>query len=391
MGTLTAMTGYQEEERMQTVNRIGYALLSAFIFPLYVPGILGASLEFPNITMLGRGGFLITLGLLYPLLAGGVVLWAGRKIETLLRPVILLATGLFPFLISFLSTRDFMTSSIMRYANEGTIITILFILSLIGVYVGSKLVSVTDHLNCRLIGGISGIVFLAVVLLPVSKDTVPIYFSIFKLFKATGDLPLPGSAVFMALALLVIFTAYILASIIAVINLSNGPNAQVTAVNSYKLVLYATLAFPVSIVLVVLFSGGGGGGVKFSILTMLIKITLWLGGIIGLIAAALWDLLDQTLPKPVKGSDLLGFSRQPAREEAASPPSMYPQQPAAAPEPGEALPNIYQGEPFTPQQPGDSPPPPVPPQPGFPPEPDEPLPNIYQGPPDAPEDAPSSK
>ncbi len=391
MGTLTAMTGYQEEERLQTVNRIGYALLLAFIFPLYVPGILGPSLEFPNITLLGRGGFLFTLNLVYPLLAGAVVLWAGRKIETLLRPVILLAAGLFPFFISLLSTRNFMSDSIIKYANEGTIITILFILSLIGVFVGSKLVSVTDHLSCRLIGGISGIVFLAVVLLPVSKDTIPIYFSIFKLFKASSQLPLPGSAVLMALALLVIFTAYILASIIAVINLSNGPNVQVTAVNSYKLVLYATLAFPVTIVVVVLFSGGGGGGVKLTILTMLIKLTLWLGGIIGLIAAALWDLLDQTLPKPVKGSDLLGLSRQPAREEA-SPPSMYPQPSAAAPEPGEALPNIYQGEPFTPQQPGDSPPPPVPPpQPGFPPEPDDSLPNIYQGPPDAPEDEPPSK
>jgi hypothetical protein len=364
MGTLTAMTGYQEEERMKTINRIGYALLLAFIFPLYVPGILGASLEFPNITFLGKGGFLTTLGLLYPLLAGIVVLWAGRKIETLLRPVILLAAGLFPFVISFLSTRDFMSSSIMQYANEGTIISVLMILSLIGVFVGSKLVSVTDHVTCRMIGGISGIVFLAIVLLPVGRSTTPIYFSIFKLFKASGELNLPGSAVLMALALLLIFTCYIIASVIAIINFSSRPNAHVTAVNSYKLVLYATLAFPITIVVAVLFSGEGGGGVKFSILTMLIKLTLWLGGIIGLIATALWDLLDQALPKPVRGSDLLGLSRQPAQQEAA---------PGTTPEPAEALPNIYQGEPLTPQQPGDSPP------------------NIYPGPPDLPEDEPPSK
>lgn len=369
MGTLTAMTGYQEEERMQTINRIGYALLLAFIFPLYVPGPFGASLEFPNITNLGKGGFLFTLNLLYPLLAGIVVLWAGRKIETLLRPVILLAAGLFPFVISLLSARDFMSDNIMKYANEETIITFLMILSLIGVFVGSKLVSVTDHVACRMIGGISGIVFLALVLLPVGRSTTPIYFSIFKLFKASGG-SLPASAVLMALALLVIFTCYILASIIAIINFSSRPNAHVTAVNSYKLVLYATLALPIAIVVAVLFSGEGGGSVKFFILTLLIKLTLWLGGIICLIAAALWDLLDQALPKPVRGSDLLGFSRQPAREEAA---------PGTAPEPAEALPNIYQGEPLTP------------PQPGFSPEPDEPLPNMYPGPPDAPEEEPPSK
>lgn len=382
MGTLTAMTGYQEEERMQTVNRIGYALLLAFIFPLYVPGILGASLEFPNITLLGMGNFLTTLGLLYPLLAGIVVLWAGRKIETLLRPVILLAAGLFPFFISFLNTRDFMSDSIMRYANEGTIITFLMILSLIGVFVGSKLVSVTDHVACRMIGGISGIVFLSIVLLPVGKSTTPIYFSIFKLFKAGSEVNLPGSVVIMALALLAIFTCYILASVIAIINFSSRPSAHVTAVNSYKLVLYATLALPLTIVVLVLFSSEGGGGVKFMILTLLIKLTLWMGGIITLLATALWDLLDQALPKPVRGSDLLGLSRQPAQGEAG---------PATTQEPVEALPNIYQGEPLTPQQPDDSPPSSVPPQPSFSPEPDDSPPNIYQGPPDLPEDESPSK
>ena len=102
-----------------------------------------------------------------------------------------------------------------------------------------------------------------------------------------------------------IFTCYIFASLLAALNFSYRPNSQQTAAKAAKLVFYATLALPISILLAVIFSGGGGG-VFMTVFTTLAKMTLLLGGIIGVIIMGLLDLIDQYLPQTIKGSDLLG-------------------------------------------------------------------------------------
>lgn len=69
------------------------------------------------------------------------------------------------------------------------------------------------------------------------------------------------------------------------------------------MVFYSTLAIPISILVGVLLAGGGAGfGIIF---TTLVKICLLLGGIIGTIVMGLLDLIDQYLPRTVKGGDLL--------------------------------------------------------------------------------------
>jgi hypothetical protein len=301
MGVL--IPGSEEEQWRRTVSRLGVALLAAFIFPIVVSGFGTTRMIFLNIELIGKGNFMTTVGLLYPLIAGGVVLWAGMNTTPPLRPLLLLVAGFFPFLTSLLNKKDFLASSIREYSGEVTVF-LLIILSLIAVYVGSRILSVTDHASGRLTGGIAGVLFLAMVLLPVSGGTPP-YFGLFGLLKSGARVNLPGSLLLLGLALIGIFTCYIFAALIAVLNFSYRDNSQQTADKATRLIFYATAALPISILLAVLFSGGGGG-VFIAMFTTLAKMTLLLGGIIGVIIMGLLDLIDQYLPQTIKGSALLG-------------------------------------------------------------------------------------
>jgi hypothetical protein len=299
MGVLLPET--EEEQRRKTITWLGSALIVAFIFPIYISGLGMSKLIFVNIEMIGKVDFFTTLSALYPLIAGIIVLWVGLNIEPIKRPLALLGVGLFPFLTSILNRNDFLASSIREY-NKETTVMFLIILSLIGIYVGSKIVSVTDHSSGRLIGGISGIVFLILVLLPVTGGT-PAYFGLFSLLKTGARIKMPGSMMLLGIALIAIFTCYIFTAVINILNFSYRANSQQTAANASKMVFYSTLALPISILLGVLLAGAGA--VFGMIFTTLVKISLLLGGIIGTIVMGLLDLIDQYLPRTVKGGDLL--------------------------------------------------------------------------------------
>lgn len=299
MGVLLPET--EEEQRRKTINWLGGALIVGFIFPIYFSAMGMSKFIFANIEMIGKVDFFTTLSALYPLIAGILVLWIGLNVEPKARSLGLLGVGLFPFLTSILNRNDFLASSIREY-NKETTIMFLVILSLIGMYVGAKIISVTDHSSGRSIGGVSGIVFLVLVLLPVSGGT-PAYFGLFGLLKTGARLKMPGSMILLGIALIAIFTAYIFAAVINILNFSYRPNSDQTAANASKMILYSTLAIPISILVGVLLAGGGAGfGMIF---TTVVKISLLLGGIIGTFVMGLLDLIDQYLPRTLKGGDLL--------------------------------------------------------------------------------------
>ena len=297
MGVL--LPGTEEEQRRKTITWLGSALIAGFIFPIYMSAFGMSKFIFVNIEMIGKVDFFTTVSALYPLLSGILVLWLGLNAEPMVRPLALLGVGLFPFLTSLLNRNDFLASS-LRESNKETIIMLLVILSLIGMYVGSKIVSVTDHAAGRSIGGISGIVFLILILLPVTGGT-PAYFDLFRLLKSGAQMNMPGSLMLLGIALIAIFTVYIFAAVINILNFSYRPNSQQTAANASKMVIYSTLAIPISILVGIILAGGGFG----IIFTTVVKISLLLGGIIGTIVMGLLDLIDQFLPRTVKGGDLL--------------------------------------------------------------------------------------
>ena len=299
MGVLLPET--EEEQRRKMITWLGSALIVGFIFPIYISFMGRSKFIFANIEMIGKVDFFTTLSALYPLIAGILVLWIGLNVEPKARSLGLLAVGIFPFLTSILNRNDYLASSIGKYNKETTII-FLVILSLIGMYVGSKIVSVTDHSSGRTIGGISGIVFLILVLLPVTGGT-PAYFGLFGLLKSGARYKMPGSLMLLGIALIAIFTAYIFAAVINIINFSYRPNSEQSATNASKMILYSTLAIPISILVGVLLAGSGiGFGMFF---TTVVKISLLLGGIIGTLVMGILDLTDQYLPRTVKGGDLL--------------------------------------------------------------------------------------
>jgi hypothetical protein len=102
-----------------------------------------------------------------------------------------------------------------------------------------------------------------------------------------------------------IFTCYILAALIATTNYSYREKSDKTATTSFKMVFYATWALPVCFLLTLLLTGGLRSGVKTYLFTLLVKLILWLAGIIGAIVIGVSELFDKSLPKTLKGSDLL--------------------------------------------------------------------------------------
>lgn len=293
-----AAAGFPDEEkRDKSIRLIGYFLVIGFFFPIWIQGFGTSKPVFVNIAGLGKGDLADTLGLLFPLIAGLVILYVGRKVDTITRSIVILSAGLIPVLMSFANTNDLMRSSISRY-NANSSFLFLMMLSLIGVYVGSRLVSSTDHIAGRMIGGISGILFLMLVLLPIGKGSKPVFFALFDVFKARR---MSGSLVLLGIALVLIFLSYMFASLIAALNLSDRPSAAHTAENAYNLIYYASLALPVILLIALILSGAG----FMMLVTLLIKLFLLFGGIIGAITIGLWDLIDQFLPKTFKGSDLL--------------------------------------------------------------------------------------
>ena len=161
--------------------------------------------------------------------------------------------------------------------------------------------SVTEHVSGRTIGGISGIAFLILVLLPVGQGSKPIFFAIFELFKVGGKVRGGGPIILMGAALVLVFLAYIFAALIALTNIGVRPSAEQTASNASKLVFFASLAVPASFLLVAIVTGRG----LMTAITLIIKFTLLFGGIIGMVAVGSLDLVDQFLPQTMKGSDLL--------------------------------------------------------------------------------------
>jgi hypothetical protein len=302
---MDALTKYAEEEhRVWTLKRLGVFLILGFIFPLYMSGFFGESkLIFINIVHLGSGEFPTKVGLLYPLIAGVALLLISLKEQTMFRPFLILVIGLFPLLLSMMNENDFMTSNILRY-NKGIDIMFFLMLALVGLFLGSKRVSESSHICGRIMGGISGIIFLFLIFIPLDKTGVPLFWGVLELLNTDVQLNVPGSITLFSVALIVIISCFIYVSVIAIINITPRPNSQKTATRGYRIILYATYALPTSIFLVILFSPAAIGQSKLTVFTLLMKMTFLLSGLLGTIVAGFLDLLDQIVPSPVKGSEL---------------------------------------------------------------------------------------
>lgn len=294
----------EEEKRLKSVRLIGQFLIAAFFCPIAISMFGSSKILFPNISELGKGSIINNINLLHPLLAGIAVLWVGYNLWTVARPVIFLAAGFLPFILTAIEPNNIFSAG---FGNVGVdmLQLSLVMFSLIGIYVGSRLLAANDHQTNRLIGGISGMVFLVSILLPITGQK-PLFFSLFdfyKLAKSFGQ----ASIYLLATAIIAIFLCYIWAALIAALNMTSRPDTEVLAERAQTLVFRASLALPIAILVCLSFGAFG----FLMIATTVAKMTLLFGGILGAIAVGFWDLGDQLIPQIVKGTDLITRSDNP--------------------------------------------------------------------------------
>ncbi len=316
---------------------MGYALILGFLFPVYT-GFMGqGKLLFVNIEGLNHADFMGIIGLLYPLFAGVLALWAVYRFADRTRPALLLPAGLIPILLTLFHRGDYVGNSV-RDLYSGVSIIFLLVLSLIGLYVGSRVLSRHDHSSGRILGAVSGITFMVLVLLPLGASGVPIYFELFRMLKGGG-----GSSLFFSLLVIVAFTMYLYASMIGLLNLREHPNYDKSAQRATKLVFIPTMALPAVILLFTMLGSGGGKGMM---LTTIVKTLLLIGGIIGLVSLSLRDLIEQSLPKTFKGGQLISADAQPGGDGSpARGESVGSGEGAGGENLEQPIPSIYEGPP----------------------------------------------
>lgn len=292
-----------EDEHLQFLQLMGSFLIIGFFFPVMAAGFRGSKIFFPNISLLGKGDIFSTINLLYPLIAGIVLILISKNLHIRNRSYIILLTGLFPILVGIIAKNSLLSSSIGRF-NTGTFILFFIMISLIGIFVGSKLISERDHVIGRIMGGVSGLLFIVLMLLPIGYNGQPFFLFLIDFFKFGGIGKGFGSLVILGLALVAIFICYIYAAIIAISNFSQRPKSMETASNACKLIYYASISLPISIFITVILSGAG----FMIVVSTLIKLFFIFCGIISTISMGLQDLIMQMIPKTVTGKNI--FTRK---------------------------------------------------------------------------------
>lgn len=290
---------------------IGYFLLAGFLMPIIISGFGMTKILFLNFSMLGKGSLFQTMIFIHPLLAGIAALWMEKRIPDMKRPIILLVLGLLPIVLIL---GDDLISDSLRGLKFQTLPIILLVLSVIGLYVGSRHFSETGYLTGKWIAALSAGVFLLVSVVPVT-GAKPVFFSFFDLLKMGR---ISSRFVFLGLALIGVFLCYMYAALTAFINLKDPPTAGETSARAAKVVLLSSWVIPLASFLISLTGGG-----FFMVLFGYLKFTLWIGGVVGLIGWAWLDLLYQLEPASQTGAQLfkdLDKSPPPADNP---PPSMW--------------------------------------------------------------------
>jgi hypothetical protein len=279
-----------EDQRKKGLKVISIFLLMGYIFPVYL--FRGSKLVFTNIQGLKDANFLGGVGLFFPLIAGIVVIYLMLRVETMLRPVTLIILGVLPVLISLTNQNDVIRNNMKNISGEVALVY-LIMLSLIGIFVGSKVVVSKRMIVGHVLGGLSGILFLLAIIIPLSSTGKPIAIGLFEMFIDAfkwGILEVICGFLILGVAL-----CYTWASILAVMNLKRNYNSKDLGKKSIKLVFYTSLAAPV--ILIIFGILGTRSSRILTVITSFVKLTLLIGGIIGLITMGLTELLEKLAPK----------------------------------------------------------------------------------------------
>ncbi len=294
-----------------SARTIAYALLAAFFLPVIISGFGMTKILFINISLLGKGSFYQTLMLIHPLIAGITVLWIGNRFAGIQRALVWLAMGLLPIMLIL---GDDLLSSSLRGLKFQTFPVILLVLSLIGLYVGSRHFSKTGYPSGKWIAAVSAGIFLLVSMVPVT-GAKPVFFSFFDLLKMGR---FSSAFIWLGLSLIAVFLCYLFAALTAFVNLKEPPAAGETSARAARIVLLSSCAVPLASFLASISTGG-----FLMILIGYLKFGLWIGGVVGLIGFAWSDLLEQLEPVGQTGAQLFKQSENDIPPVDRPPPNIW--------------------------------------------------------------------
>ena len=304
-------SGNRSDTKGDSIRLVGYSLLAGFLLPVIISVMGMTRILFVNFSLLFKGSLFQTLILIHPLVCGMVVLWMAERVENLKRPVTFLVLGLVPF---FLMLGDDLLSDSLRGMKFQTSPVVVLVLSVIGLYVGSRHFSKTGRPTGKWLAAVSAGVFLLISVVPVT-GAKPVFFSFFDLLKM-GQIS--GRFVFLGLGLIAAFLCYMYAAFNAFLNMKDPPNAEATSARSARVILLASAAIPLVAFLVSLTATG-----FFMLLFGYLKFTLWIGGVLALVGWASLDLQDQLEPAGQTGAQLFADLKKSNPPAEQPPPNIW--------------------------------------------------------------------
>jgi hypothetical protein len=293
---------------------LGLALLAAFFLPVIGPDALGAGTRvlFINIEGLFQtdpSGGMLKVQLLYPLIAGVAVLVLAGNLPQMSRSVWLLVLGVMPFILLFSSAevrRGFeMGFEQMTQGRSPILGGVIGLIAFAGLFAGSRARALRpSSAAAAVLGAVGGGMFILSLFLTTPAGEMSLVQPFTMLFgerprgMSAGD---SGVVVFMALVAIVHMLCLIGSSILCLINASTtrtdaGPRAAL----AFRLWVWSMLVLLVgfSVGLVIALSEGVPAEAAMPAVTMIVKMLIWIAGLMLLALAGLTEVIVSGSPEP---------------------------------------------------------------------------------------------
>lgn len=329
------------------LKAIGIGLLVAFIFPVITSGYRGMQFMFANIEGLGqRAPFMVKVQLIYPLIAGIILLVIAGKARNAGKAGLILILGLLPFLLLLASPelQRALSRSMRRvpgFGSMGTVFLLSFLAD-VGILAGAHQLRVNPKIKIgSIIASLGAGLWIIKMLIPIQGQFM--FIAPFQIMFARDR---SGAGILFVLGLAMIISMVLMVMIVIKCFTSTQPKADRGSLGAkiIKLWWYTLLVWSAVILyFMILGSAVGGrgiGGMGFlAFITILIKFVPWFLGLYLLIPIGVSEFLLLSPEESTPAFASATAPPQPGATPAAPPPPPTPQPPAgtAAPQPEQTM------------------------------------------------------
>ncbi len=287
-----ALRGRPFDPKREASRRLGFlillggALLAGFILPVFGFARGGDfHIEFLSFTMLNQSpNWIATVGVLYPAIAGLVVLVVSAGVKGPIRGVILIVLGLTPVIFALLEADVSTIMDQLRFAPQGSVmVALLLLIGFYGVFIGNRARWYRPNQNIAYVFAlIGGCCLLALMLVPF--DGTPAAIGVFGAFRAN----------FLA-GIGVVIPVYMIigCAVISVLNSykTKPLNASFMAGIAFRLLIGSAVILAVISIVPELIRSGIDAMVLITVISATLKFGCWIVGIILLFPLGVIDML----------------------------------------------------------------------------------------------------